>query len=116
MEQKSGKSTKQIFRKRHKDNFWPILATFTQFWIFLTKTETKYLLSSVNGPLPLCKKKKKKRENLKRFSEREKRSFLNSFDPFSQNIQKELMNSSKEKAATGNQRTDRYAFIEPYFH
>lgn len=60
MEQKSGKSTKQIFRKRHKDNFWPILAAFTQFWIFLTKTETKYLLSSVNGPLPLCKKKKRK--------------------------------------------------------
>lgn len=66
--------------------------------------------------LYLYAKKKKKRENLKRFSEREKRSFLNSFDPFSQNIQKELMNSSKEKAATGNQRTDRYAFIEPYFH
>lgn len=72
MEQKSGKSTIQILRKRHEDNFWPILAAFTQFWIFLTKTETKYLLSSVNGPLPLYKKKKEKRKFEKVFRKGEK--------------------------------------------
>ena len=66
MEQKSGKSTIQILRKRHEDNFWPILAAFTQFWIFLTKTETKYLLSSVNGPLPLYKKKKKEKRKFEK--------------------------------------------------
>ena len=72
MEQKSGKSTIQILRKRHEDNFWPILAAFTQFWIFLTKTETKYLLSSVNGPLPLYKKKKEKRKFEKVFRKGER--------------------------------------------